>query len=171
MALLPVKAQYTAWNDDPKHLSGYSPGVKKAVSDSAAQLPKWQVSRFMGVSANMGFFNGGNATVLSVPIGVQLSRRLSNNWYAFAGVVAAPTYTNFNHSFLHTNSSKTFQRNGMFPSGRFDLNTRAEAGLMYINNQKTFSISGSIGIERNSYPWLSPAIGTGTGFRPTPFRY
>jgi len=30
--------------------------------------------------------------------------------------------------------------------------SRAELGLMYINNDKTFSISGSIGIEKNSYP-------------------
>lgn len=165
-ALAPVKAQNAGQKNHPQPLPGHSP-----IADSAAHFKKWQVSRFMGMSADMAFFNGGNATVLSVPVGIQFSRRLTNNWYAFAGVTAAPTYINFNHSFLHTNNSKVFQGNGIFNSGRFDLNTRAEAGLMYINNQKTFSISGSIGIERSSYPWLSPVMGAGTGFRPTPFRY
>jgi hypothetical protein len=30
----------------------------------------------------------------------------------------------------------------------------ASLGLMYINDQKTFSISGSIGVERSSYQFM-----------------
>jgi hypothetical protein len=32
--------------------------------------------------------------------------------------------------------------------------SRADIGLMYVNDAKTFSISGSIGIERSTYPLL-----------------
>jgi len=30
--------------------------------------------------------------------------------------------------------------------------SRAELGLMYVNDAKTFSVSGSIGVQRSSYP-------------------
>ena len=32
------------------------------------------------------------------------------------------------------------------------VSSRADIGLMYVNDAKTFSISGSIGIERDNYP-------------------
>jgi hypothetical protein len=34
----------------------------------------------------------------------------------------------------------------------FGLNSRVDIGLMYINDARTFSISGSIGVERGTYP-------------------
>lgn len=113
---------------------------------------KWFVSKYIGMSTSVGFFNGGNVTVLAVPIGIQLNRRLNNNWYAFACVSATPVYVNFNHSFLSANTNKSFQKNNFLQSNRFDMYSRAELGLMYVNDQKTFSISGSIGVERSSYP-------------------
>ncbi|RYY17728.1 MAG: hypothetical protein EOO04_25030 [Chitinophagaceae bacterium] len=57
--------------------------------------------------------------------------------------------------------------NSVFPSGNFNKNytginngqrnrfgvfSRAEAGLMYINDERTFSISGSIGVSNYNYP-------------------
>lgn len=128
---------------------------------------KWFVSKSIGISTSFGFFNGGNATVLAVPVRLQLNRKLNNNLYAFAGVSAAPAYINFNRSFLSTNTNKFSSNNGFSRSSRLDIYSRAELGLMYINDQKTFSISGSIGIERSSYP-LVPLNQMG-GARPIGF--
>ena len=117
---------------------------------------KWFVSRYTGISTSVIFSNGGSATVLSVPIGIQLNRKLNNNLYAFGGVSVAPAYINFNRSFLSANMHKTGQQNGFMKSNQLNLFSRAEMGLMYVNDAKTFSISGSIGIERGSYPLFYP---------------
>lgn len=121
-------------------------------SDSVPQK-KWFVSKYAGMSTSFNFFKGGNAMITAVPVGIQLNRKLNNNWYAFAGIAAAPAYINFNHSFLTSNMGKYGQSLGV-KANRFDLYSRAELGLMYMNEQKTFSISGSIGVERSSYPLL-----------------
>ena len=113
---------------------------------------KWFLSSYSGISSSFVFFNGGNATVFAVPLGLQLNRRLNNNFYAFAGISAAPAYINFNHSFLYSPVNKTNQNNGLFKSNRIDLYSRAELGLMYINDARTFSVSGSIGVQRSNYP-------------------
>ena len=113
---------------------------------------KWSVTAYSGVSAGYTFFNGGGASVVSAPMGLQLNRRLNENLYAFAGVSLAPAYINFNHSFLSSPVNKTNQNNGLFKSNRFDLYSRVELGLMYINDARTFSVSGSIGVQRSNYP-------------------
>ena len=113
---------------------------------------KWSLSKYSGISTSFSFFRGGNATVIAAPLGLQINRRLNNNLYAFAGVSVAPAYINFNNSFLIANGNKTGINNARFNSNGFGIYSRAEMGLMYINDQKTFSISGSIGIERSSYP-------------------
>ncbi len=113
---------------------------------------KWFMTKYVGISTGFSFFNGGNAAMFSVPVGIQLNRRLNNNWYAFAGVSAAPAYISLNHSFLSANNNKFTQNNSLLRSNHLDIYSRAEMGLMYINDQKTFSISGSIGIEKSSYP-------------------
>lgn len=113
---------------------------------------KWFMNKYVGISTGFSFFNGGNATIFSVPAGIQLNRKLNNNWYAFAGVSAAPAYVNFNGSYLSRNNGKFSQPNNLYRSNRLDMYSRAELGLMYVNDQKTFSISGSIGIEKSTYP-------------------
>ena len=40
-----------------------------------------------------------------------------------------------------------------FSSKGFGMSSRVEGGLMYVNDERTFSISGSIAVERNSYPF------------------
>jgi hypothetical protein len=114
---------------------------------------KWFISKYAGLSSSFTFFKGGNATILSVPVGIQLNRRLNNNWYAFANLSAAPASISFTRSFMYS-SNKFGQNNNMFGGKRFDMPTSASLGLMYINDQKTFSISGSIGVERSSYPFM-----------------
>ncbi|MEO5999379.1 MAG: hypothetical protein ABIN89_21480 [Chitinophagaceae bacterium] len=115
---------------------------------------KWFVSKYSAISSSFTFFRGGNATILSAPMGFQLNRRLNNNLYAFAGVSLAPAYVNFNRAFMANNFNKQNQNNSLFKSGNLGLYSRAELGLQYINDEKTFSISGSIGVERNTYPVL-----------------
>jgi hypothetical protein len=119
--------------------------------DSASEK-KWCFNTYSGISTSFNFSRGGNSTVVSAPIGLQLNRRLNNNLYAFAAVAAAPAYINFNRSFLSADANKTWQNNSFLKSNSFGMYSRAELGLMYVNDARTFSISGSIGIESNNYP-------------------
>lgn len=118
---------------------------------------KWSVSKFTSLSAGYSFFRGGSAMVLSAPMSLQLNRRITPNVYAFAGVSAAPAFVNFNSALRNTNFTKTNAGTpGFMQASNFGIYSRAEVGLMYINPEKTFSISGSIGIERNNYPMFYP---------------
>ncbi len=110
---------------------------------------KWSITKYAGMSAGMGFFNGGNATFLSVPVGLQLNRKLSNSLYAFGGVSVAPTYFNFNGAYLNNNIKAMQHSLGMY--NQTAIIPRAELGLMYVNEAKTFSISGSVGVQRGGY--------------------
>lgn len=112
---------------------------------------KWFVSKYTGISTSFSFFKGGNATIVSAPIGLQLNRRLNNNLFAFAGVSLAPSYVNFNSSFMNSNFNK-MNSNHPFNSTALGIYSRAELGLQYINDERTFSISGSIGVERSNFP-------------------
>jgi hypothetical protein len=113
---------------------------------------KWYFSKYAGISAGFGFFNGGSTTYISAPFVLQLNHPLNNNLIAFAGISAAPTFFSFSHSFTDPALYKSYP--GSYPPGSygFGMNPRVEMGLMYINDAKTFSISGSIGVERSSYP-------------------
>jgi len=150
-----AKAQTVLPGGYVNHLQQQSLAGNNRFIDSVPDK-KWFMSKSIGISTSFGFFNGGNATVLAVPLILQLNRKLNNNFYAFAGISAAPAYVNFNRPFLSTNSNsnKFSSHNGMFQSNKLNIYSRAELGLMYVNDQKTFSISGSIGIERSSYPMV-----------------
>jgi len=114
---------------------------------------KWFFTSYRSIGINFIAFNAGSATVVDAPMSLQLNRRLNNNLYAFAGVSAAPAYINFNRAFLSPGMDKLNPANG-FKSNAFGLYTRADLGLMYINDARTFSISGSVGVERSSNPML-----------------
>ena len=120
--------------------------------NDSTNTSKWFFSSYKAVSTSLVFFKGGNASIFSVPIGLQLNRRLNNNFYAFANVTVAPSYISINPSYLgsfnKTNTGKAFQQNS------FGLYPAASLGLMYVNDAKTFSISGSISAERNVYQAL-----------------
>jgi hypothetical protein len=119
---------------------------------------KWQLSTFGGISGSYGFFNRTNASLLSAPVTLQLTHPLSRNLYAFAAVTAAPAYFNFNSFLLQPQSGKISSLNPMTGVHPFGWYSRAEAGLFYINDEKTFSISGSIFMERSSYPVYIPSV-------------
>src|SRR6476620_2709068 len=118
------------------------------------QKKKWFLTSYSNIGIGFNFFNGGAATVVSAPVGLQLNRQLNNNLYAFTGVSLAPTYVNFNGSFLSP-GTKPYTGNGL-KSEYFGVHPSVNMGMMYINDARTFSISGSIGVERSSYPILYP---------------
>jgi ABC-type uncharacterized transport system permease subunit len=119
--------------------------------DSASNK-KWSVSRYSSISTSFVGWKGGYATVVAAPIGLQLNRSLNNNVSAFAGVSVAPAYVNFRQRFMNTDINKLNQNNPFYKANNLSLYSRAEIGLSYINDERTFQISGSIGVERNSFP-------------------
>ncbi|MDQ2864442.1 MAG: hypothetical protein M3R50_12515, partial [Bacteroidota bacterium] len=121
-------------------------------ANDSLSTPKWFFSSYRSVSTSVSFFKGGNASVFSAPMGLQLNRRLNNNLYAFANVTVAPSYISINPSYL-TGFNKNFS-NSSSRQNSFGLYPAASLGLMYVNDAKTFSISGSISAERSSYPLL-----------------
>ena len=123
---------------------------RKNLYDSSTQK-KWFLTKYTGITAGYSFFRGGNAAFIAAPFGLQLNRRLNNNLYAFSGVSIAPAYVNFNHALLYNDFNKTGAVNNFYKNN-IGMYSRAELGLMYINNDRTFSISGSIGVERNNFP-------------------
>ncbi len=126
--------------------------IRNAPVFDSSYHKKWSFSKYADISVGYSFFKGGSASVFAAPVGIQINRRLNNNLYAFTGVSVAPAYINFNNAFLSSNPGKINGNNLSFNNNNLSLSSRAELGLMYINNEKTFSISGSIGVERNSYP-------------------
>ncbi|HMH32958.1 MAG TPA: hypothetical protein VK543_08000 [Puia sp.] len=122
------------------------------IRDSRRVNQKWYLNTYTGLSAGFGFFNGGSATVISAPVGVQLNRPLNNNLVAFAGVSAGPSFFSFSRSFTDPAFNKSYPGSNFSNAYGLGIHSRMELGLMYINDAKTFSISGSIGVERSSFP-------------------
>ena len=113
---------------------------------------KWFISSFSGISTGYTFFRGGGAGYFAAPLGLQLNRRISNNVYAFAGVTVAPAYVNFNSAFLSADINKGNTFNSFYQPGNLSIYSSARVGLMYINDARTFSVSGSFSVERSNYP-------------------
>ena len=92
--------------------------------------------------------------IVAAPVALQLNRRLTNNLYAFANASIAPAYVSFNRSFVATDFNKIVRNKGFSNISNLDMWSSFSLGLQYVNDEKTFSISGSIGVERSSYPLL-----------------
>lgn len=138
-------------------MNGIQPAYRhfNQAADSNNVRKKWFLTKYSGISSGFVAFNGGSGTFLSAPVGLQLNRQLTNNLYAFANVSVAPTFFNFNSAFYQPgiNKNNSFMNaNG----NNFSINPAAQVGLMYINSEKTFSVSGSIGVSRSSYNSYSP---------------
>lgn len=122
-------------------------------SDSSLQK-KWYVTKYAGLSTGFIGFKGGGGSYLSAPLALQLNRPLTNNVTAFANVSAAPYLFSFNGISQQTGLSKN--NNNFMQVRKLGASAAASIGLMYTNDQKTFSISGSIGVSRGSYNGYSP---------------
>jgi hypothetical protein len=133
------------------YLQGRSfPNYNQSV-DSTPLGHKWHVSQYAGFSAGSFFFAGGTS-FLSARYGLMLSRPLNNNLSVFTAISASPVFFSFNRLFTDPGINSSYPGNGLSRTYGVGINSRVEAGLMYINDAKTFSISGSVGIDRNSYP-------------------
>jgi len=118
------------------------------VSDTNHAPKKWFITKYAGISTGFVAFKGGGGSFLSVPLTLQLNRQLTNNLYAFGAVSAAPSIFRFNAMSYQPAVNK---------NNNFSAYADAKIGMMYISNDKTFSISGSIGVSRNSYsPFYTP---------------
>jgi hypothetical protein len=119
----------------------------------------WQVRPYASVSAGY-LFLGGGISYLSAPVGLVVYHPINNNFSGFAGVTASPTV--FNMSRLYTDQLV----NPAYPGNRFTglgVNAGIQGGIIYTNDAKTFSISGSISVQRGSYPIYIPPARTNTG--------
>lgn len=131
-------------------LYSQTPVVFNHSNDSIAKK-KWFVTTYSGISTGISFYKGGSSTYLAAPLGLQLNRRINNNLYAFANVSIVPAFTSYNGNFSSNGFNKGFG-NSPFMTNTFDIHPSASLGLMYVNDARTFSISGSVSAERNSYP-------------------
>jgi hypothetical protein len=120
-------------------------------SDSLSKS-KWSANRFTMLSNNYMFFNGGSANILSATTGFQLTRKLSNNLYAYGNIALAPSLYSFNSAFSNA-TNKSNPANPFAGQQGFGVYTAASLGLMYINNDKTFSISGGFSVQRSNMPF------------------
>ena len=127
---------YTPWQP-------FVPSVALGNSDLSK---KWEVRPYASLQMGYAFFNGG-VSYLSVPAGVALFHPLTNNITAFAGVSAAPVAFSMSRLYTDPAANGSFSR----PYG-LGLNAGVQAGLIYTNDAKTFSISGSVELQRSSYP-------------------
>lgn len=142
--------------------------ANQAVTQKNSVKPKnWFITKCAGINSGFSFFKGGNAFITSLPVGVQLNRRITDNVYAFAGVQVAPSYISFNQSFLNSGINK-YTGMAAFNPNQLMIPAKAELGLMYMNDQKTFSISGSFSVQKSNYPLLpyyQPSVFGGPYFR------
>ena len=132
---------YTPWQP-------FVPSIALGNSDLSK---KWEVRPYAGLQMGYAFFNGG-ISYLSVPAGIALFHPLNKNITAFAGVSATPVAFSMNRLYTDPAANADFSR-------RYGLGGTAgvQAGLIYTNDAKTFSISGSVELERGSYPVYQPA--------------
>jgi len=125
--------------------------------DSSQFNRKWYFTNYAAISTGAVFFNGGGGTFLSAPVGLQLNHPINNNLIAFAGISAAPTFFNYNSLYTDPVFNKSYPGSIISNPYGFGMNSRVDIGLMYINDARTFSISGSIGIDRGTYPVYYPS--------------
>jgi hypothetical protein len=115
---------------------------------------KWQLRPYASLQAGYAFFNGG-ASFLSVPAGVALFHPLNKNLTAFAGVSVAPVAFSMSRLYTDPAVNASYPYNLSRPYG-VGLNAGVQGGLIYTNDAKTFSISGSVELQRGSYPVYPP---------------
>lgn len=128
-------------------MNSAQPGFRQLIDTNHLQK-KWYLTKYAGISAGIVGFNGSYCNFLSAPLGVQINRQLTNNLTAFAGVSVAPSYFPLTSAPYHPAINKN---NNFMSQNRFGTYSTAQLGVMYINNERTFSISGSIGVSRDNY--------------------
>jgi len=143
----------TAQNFTPPGFGSWQrPQYVSSIRLNDSMPKKWFITKYASLSTGVSFYKGGNSTFVSAPMGLQLNRMLNNNLYAYAGISVAPTFMSFNGNYP-TPGIKGNQ-NSRYKSNSFGVYSAAELGLTYVNDARTFSISGGFTIERNNYPGM-----------------
>jgi hypothetical protein len=122
--------------------------VKSYTADSI-QRHKWFFTSYAGMATGVTFQKGIGSSYLLAPFSLQLNKALTNNVYAFANVTAAPVFSGFNY--FDAGMNKMYNNS---PYRKFGAYSSASLGLMYVNDAKTFSISGRVGVERGNSLFL-----------------
>jgi hypothetical protein len=112
---------------------------------------KWSLTTYSAISTGFLFYNGNVSNYVAAPIGLQLTRELNKNFYAFTSVSLVPSYIHSTNYFLSSGANRAYPYNNFNNANGLGISPMAQMGLMYINDAKTFSISGSIGVERGNY--------------------
>jgi hypothetical protein len=140
----------TAWGYAP-----WQPFVPYSQFIPGTPNRSWQLQPFTSASVGYTFLGGGGVSYLSAPVGVILFHPLNNNFTAFGAASIAPTIFHFNS--LYTTPAG-YPGNGV--TG-LNVNASVTGGVIYTNEAKTFSISGSISVGRGSNPvYIPPSTNT-----------
>ncbi|MBN8855280.1 MAG: hypothetical protein BGO55_24255 [Sphingobacteriales bacterium 50-39] len=114
---------------------------------------KWQLRPFASLTAGYMFFNGGSSmSYMSAPVGLALFRPLSSNWTAYGAATITPTFFNINSLSTLPVGDPNYHGYPFQGGYGMGLTPGIQGGLIYTNDAKTFSISGHVRVERNSYP-------------------
>jgi hypothetical protein len=135
---------YSPWQPYVPYSQFINPGLNRG----------WQIQPF--ASASIGYtFIGGGVSYLAAPVGIALFHPLNNNFTAFGAATLTPAV--FHFSSLYS-ASPAYPGNSL--TG-LSVNAGITGGVIYTNDAKTFSISGSISVQRGSSPaYIPPATFT-----------
>jgi len=111
----------------------------------------WQLRPFASLSAGYIFLNGGISYV-SAPVGVALFHPLTTNWTAYGAATVTPIGFSFNRLATFPATDPPYRGYPFGGGYGLGLTTGIQGGLIYTNDDKTFSISGSMRFERSTYP-------------------
>lgn len=135
--------------------------LRQAEKDSSHPQQKWFITKYTGLSAGFVGFKGGSGSYLSAPLEVQLNRQLTHNLFAFGSLSATPTVMRFSGPAFVPAMNKNFGNMQVNSSGIFPA---ARAGVMYISNDRTFSVSGSVSVSRGTYYGYTPIYNPANNF-------
>ena len=150
-AVSPAFAPAATWGYGFSPLFSPLPNVVTFPTFDASRPNRWLLKPFASVSAGYLFYNGGGASYLSAPAGLALFRPLNPNWTLFGAATISPTVLSTNR-WTAPISDPNYHGYPWGSANGLGITTGIQGGLMYTNQDKTFSISGSVHVERSSYP-------------------
>lgn len=135
---------------------GYTPWQMAPLNSNYLKTNSWQLRPSVGLDAGYIFYNGG-ISYLSAPLALTLYRPLTTHFTAFGGVYAAPTVFNVNDLRVASPMNQRFSGSPFSGPYGLGINAGVQGGLMYTNDAHTFSISGSVILQRGSTPVYYPS--------------
>jgi hypothetical protein len=112
---------------------------------------KWQLKPFASLSAGYIFLNSG-ISYLAAPLGLALFRPLNTNWTAYGAATVTPVFFNINRLSAFPMYNPNYRRYPFSGGYGLGLTPGVQGGMIYTNDAKTFSISGSVRFEKSNYP-------------------